>query len=157
MKKTRTLRLAKRLAILFMLICGLIAVHARARTIGMTPCSECTSGHERCIADVGGAFFSCSASESASTVACYFFTQSFFNQCIQGCSIFTDPGQNGTCTANCFDTRSENLANCADTQDETIEACNDYREFTTGWCDIKKIECQLAFCYIPDDDGNVDF
>lgn len=157
MKKTRTMRLAKRLTILFLLTCSLIAVHAGARPVVTNPCNECTADYQRCTDDVAGAYFSCSGSESASTEACYFFTHSFFYQCIQSCSIFTDPEQNGICISNCYDTRTENLANCADTQDQTIDACDEYRQEATFWCEIKEIECQIFFCYRDDDDGYGDF
>lgn len=154
MKKTRSLRLAKRLFILLILTCGLIAVHTQALTTVVDLCSQCTDDFNRCNSDVEGAYFSCTAGNTVLSPFCINYTLSTYYDCSEDCSIFSsEPGVYTTCTNRCFESYAEGMESCVNTEIQTTEACNEYRSNATNWCQEKDFECVVYFCFRDIDGG----
>jgi len=151
MRKTRKLRLAKRLSLLLILTCTLIALHVHAQS---TPdlCDQCEGDYERCREDARGAVFSCGSSATASSSSCIAYAGSVYNTCTTGCGVFLNESMFGdlvpyyNCMADCAGDWLENLDSCSDTLDTTNNACDDLDTSYNAWCEQKHSECRAYFC-----------
>lgn len=113
MRKIRTLHITKRLGLLFLLICGLVAAHSNAPSASAAgDCLICGQIYDGCKQESSGALSSCVSIMSTQTSGCLTSASQTRTSCRNTATVFTEPR------------RTEEIQECDRQYNETTAACS---------------------------------